>query len=384
MDKQTTLRATLLIMALFALQPLSIGGWLALIPLVKENLGLSKGELAFALLGMPIALVPTLQFAGRIVSSFGPRHTFMTVFPIQSVAILLPLVAWSGPSLFFALAIAGAAIAFLEVAINVYAGRLEKRAGVMIMNRCHGFWALGITLGSAWVAAKLFESPWVLLGSLAVFAALLGVWAARVLPRIGHEEETQASLPHRRPAELPAALLLIALFMFFVTMTEGAMADWAAVYLSERMGDGLEQAGIAVTVFSAFMAGGRFLGDWLKRHMGGVALARFTVSCAVLGLLLLVLPLPLWLAFPGFALVGFGVSAAYPLGVSAVALLDDRYEAPNIAIMATVALGGFLVGPPVIGTIAELTTLPVGLAMLLPGLILAIWLTKWLRPRDSL
>ena len=162
------------------------------------------------------------------------------------------------------------------------------------------------------------------------------------------------------------------------------MADWAAVYLSERMGGGLEQAGIAVSVFSAFMAGGRFLGDWLKRHMGGVAMARFTVSCAVLGLLLLVLPLPLWLAFPGFALVGFGVSAAYPLGVSAVALLDDRYEAPNIAIMATVALGGFLIGPPVIGTVAELTTLPVGLAMLLPGLILAIWLTKWLRPRDSL
>ena len=117
-----------------------------------------------------------------------------------------------------------------------------------------------------------------------------------------------------------------------------------------RAGDGVGQAGIAVTIFSAFMAGGRFAGDWLKRHLGGVMLARVTVCSAMLGMLLLVLPLPVVLAYPGFALVGFGVSAAYPLGVSAIAALDDRYESANIAIMATVALGGFLVGPPVIGT----------------------------------
>ena len=55
-----------------------------------------------------------------------------------------------------------------------------------------------------------------------------------------------------------------------------------------------------------------------------------------------------------------------------------------LRVSLIIALGGFLIGPPVIGTVAELTTLPVGLAMLLPGLILAIWLTKWLRPRDSL
>ena len=56
MDRQETTRATLLIMAVFVLQPFAIGGWLALIPVVKEALGLSKSELALALIGMPIAL----------------------------------------------------------------------------------------------------------------------------------------------------------------------------------------------------------------------------------------------------------------------------------------------------------------------------------------
>lgn len=383
MERSEARRATLLIMSLFVLQPLAIGGWLALIPHVKETLGLSKGELALALLGMPIALIPFLQLAARVVSAFGPRRIFMVVFPIQSLFVLLPLFAWSGTSLFFALAFFGASVAFLEVGINAYAGRLEKRADLMIMNRCHGFWSLGLMAGSA-IIALMAGPQLVKLVALAVPTALLGVWAAWVLPRLPGDEDTTAP-PRRKLKELPPALFFVALFMFFVTLTEGAMADWSAVYLAERLGDltVTERAGLAVTIFAGFMAGGRFLGDWLKRLLGAVTLARTTVVAAIVGVLVLVLPLPLGFAYLGFALVGFGVSAAYPLGVSAIAALDDRYESANIALMATVALGGFLVGPPVIGGIAEAASLAWGLAALLPGLVISILLTRWLRPRPK-
>lgn len=382
MDRQAALRATLLIMAVFLLQPFAVGGWLALIPVVKASLGLSKGELAAALVGMPLALIPSLQVAGRVMSRFGPRRVLWTAFPVQAVAVMLPLLADSGPQLFAALFVLGAAAGFNEVAMNVYAGRLEKRGGLMIMNRCHGFWALGLMGGSGLVALSPGIAPLAILGLLAVISGAGGVAAARGMPRLG-DDETHPALPRRKRGDLPAALIYVALFMFFVTLTEGTMADWAAVYMAERLGDPSANAGIAVTVFSAFMAGGRFLGDWLKRRMGGVALARVTTGSAILGLLLLILPLPLWIALPGFACVGFGISAAYPLGVSAIAALDDRYEASNIAIMATVALGGFLVGPPLIGIVSELSSLVVGFATLLPGLILALWLTRWLRPVDS-
>ncbi len=379
MEPHSARRATFLTMAIFLLQPLAIGGWLALIPYTKAALELSKGELALALLGMPIALIPSLQIAGRILARSGPRRIFMVVLPIQAAAVMLPLVAFSGPSLFIALTALGAATGFLEVGINVYAGRLEKRAHLMIMNRCHGFWALGIMLGSAFIAIFASLSPWLTLGALAMVSAGFGVATAYALPRLGDVDDSKVP-PRRAFRTLPKALVLVAVFMFFVTMTEGAMADWAAVYLAERLGDVEGRAGIAVTIFSAFMAGGRFAGDWLKRRLGAVSLARLTTGFAVAGILLLVLPLPLAVAYPAFAFVGFGISSAYPLGVSAIAALDDQYESANIAIMAMVALGGFLVGPPVIGFIAESFTLSAGLAALLPGLGLALWLTRWLRP----
>ena len=213
---------------------------------------------------------------------------------------------------------------------------------------------------------------------------VLGVMAARVLPRLPGDEETTAP-PRRKLREMPAALFYVAALMFFITLTEGAMADWAAVHLAERMGDltVTERAGIAVTIFAGFMAGGRFLGDWLKHRLGAVRLARLTSSVAIVGVLLVVLPLPIVMTYLGFAFVGFGVSAGYPLGVSAIAALDDRYESANIALMAMVALGGFLVGPPLIGGIAEFASLSWGLAALLPGLAVTILLARWLKPGDS-
>lgn len=381
MDKSTTSRATYLIMAMFFLQPLIIGGWLALIPLVKESLGLSKGQLAFALMGAPIALIPSLQVAGRLLPRFGPRRFFIAFFPVQSLAVLLVLVAWSGPALFVALFLLGIGIGFLEVAINVYAGRLEKREGLTIMNRCHGFWALGLAVGSAYLSIMI-AMPWFGLVTLAMAAAIAGMWGANYMPRLG-DDETEAPPPKRKFADLPRALLAVAVFMFLVTLTEGVMADWAAVYLSERLGSPDARAGIAVTIFSTFLAGGRFVGDILKVRLGAVLQARVTTSCAAVGLVLLVAPLPLWCAYIGFALVGFGVSSAYPLGVSAIAALDDQYEASNIAIMATVAMGAFLVGPPLIGFVSEATSLPIAFATLLPGLAIAVALTRWLSPDSS-
>ncbi|MEM9212208.1 MAG: MFS transporter [Pseudomonadota bacterium] len=372
-------RATALIMAVFFLQPLALGGWLALIPEVKESLGLSKGQLAFSLMGLPIALVPGLQIAGHVISRIGPRRVATLFFPFQAFAFLLPFAAWSAGSLFAALFMIGLMMAFVEVAMNVYAGRLEKREDVLIMNRCHGFWASGVMVGSATIAiVSAGAMPQI---GLAIVSAALGALASQALPRLRGEEDETAP-PRRRARDLPGALVLIAVFMFVVTLTEGVMADWAAVYMAERVGDSGARAALAVTVFSALMAIGRFLGDILKQRLGAVTHARMTVSCAIAGMLVVIAPLPALLTYFGFALLGFGVAAAYPLGVSAIAALDDRYESQNIAFAATMAMGGFLVGPPLIGFLSEAFSLAVAFAALIPGLGLALYLTSWLAPNS--
>lgn len=383
MEQQTIRRGVYLIMALFCLQPMALGAWLALIPYIKETLELSKFELSLALLGMPVAVLAALQFAGGLSTRIGIRRLVIATFPLQCLAAFLPLMAGSQLLLFFALGAFGATHAFMEVGLNVYAGRIEKKAAAHIMNRCHGFWALGLMIGSfiATSGAGVL-GPVAIMAVVALTSTAFGMVAARQLPKMG-EEGAEHVAPRRKLSQMPPALLAIGAFMLLITLAEGAMSDWSAVYLSERQSIEVTEAGIAVTIFAGFMAFGRFCGDWLKTRYGTLVLARGSVVLAVAGLACLIAPLPLTAAFVGFALLGVGVASGYPLGVSAVAALDDTHEAANVAIMSTCALTGFLIGPPVIGFLADAYGLRFGFAALVPGLIACLYLARWLIPPES-
>lgn len=371
-------RAILLTMAIFMLQPLAFGAWLALIPVVKANLGLDKAQLAIALLGLPVASLPSLQLASRMLTRFGPRRILFVTFPVFSLLFLLPLNVGSQGALFGSLMLLGVAMAFMQTSLNVYAGRLEKSLGIYVMSRCHGLWAIGLMLGSLSIAWLSSLEPTAALLSVGVFAAVLGSVVSRLLPKLGAEGET-ASPPRRQFSQIPVAIFFVAAMAVSVGMTEGAMADWGAVYLSERLSVGSPYIGMGVSIYAGCLAAGRLLGDWLNKMIGTVQLARLTIAIAIAGLGLLILPLPLTFAFVGFAFVGFGASVGFPLAVSAVASLDDTYESANIAVLTTISISGFLVGPPLIGFLAEAVSLQLALAALIPGLILGFVFARHLK-----
>ncbi len=367
-------------MALFFLQPIALGGWLALIPDVQAALSLNKAELALALLGLPAALMVSLSAAGPVLARFGARRVMAVAFPLNAVVAIGPMLASNLVTLTAALFLWGSVVGFLQVGLNAYAGRLEKQANLSIMQRSHGFWAIGLMAGPILMGALPDLS---LPARMALQTLPVGLACAALsltLPSMGAVSGA-TSPPRRSWRDLPPALVPISTFVFFVAMTEGAIADWGAVYLRDRPDIGMLSAGIGISIYAGFLALGRFTGDVVKMRFGAVWLARLTLSTALIGFVLLVLPLSLPFALMGFAAVGFGVSVGFPLGVSAVAALDDTYEGANIAIMTMLAMVSFMVGPVVIGFISEATSLRVGFAALIPGILASLILSGRLQPR---
>ncbi|MBO9477637.1 MFS transporter [Shimia sp. R11_0] len=366
-------------MALFFLQPFALGGWFAQIPMVQTKLALSNAELALALLGMPAAFVLMSKFAAAMVAKRGAPLVFKAAFPLQTATVLLPMLAYNQVSLLIALFLFGASAACLTVALNVYAGQVEKAVKASVMNRCHGFWALGLMTGSLLVS--LLATPLTPIGMLmlqSAGSAGVGILLARKLPNITRPIDPAQPTQRRNAFQYPKTLYLVALFVFSVTMAEGTMNNWAAVYMADRLAADSALAGLAVTVYSGFLALGRFVGDFLKTRLGGARLAQLTVGIAIIGLLSLIAPLPLPLAFVGFALAGLGVSVGFPLAVSAAAALDDHHEADNIALLSIVAVSGSVIAPPVIGLLADNWGMAAALAALLPGLCISFTLTRYL------
>ena len=371
-------------MLIFFLQPIAFGCWLPRIPDVQEALGLGPAELAVALLGMPVGILLTLPFAGRLVARIGGRATILYGFPVFLGLVWLPAWASGIETLFLALALVGVALATLELGLNVMADAIEKRSDRLIMSTCHGFWSLGIMAGSlvgiGFAAAG--AAPHVALPAAAAILLPGCVAAARALPELhGEGSPKERVAVRRRPPSL--ALLGICLFAFGVTMTEGAVADWSAVFLRDVFAQQDAAAGFGYSAFAFMVAAGRFGGDRLKSRYGAVTLARACGVTSIAGLLLVVASPAAPFALVGFAATGLGVSVGFPLAVTAAAHQPDRPAAASVAILSFIALLGFLLGPPLIGFVAEHSGMRPGLAMLLPALAASLAFAGRLRPARS-
>ena len=371
-----------LVMLVFFFQPIAFGSWLPRIPEIQAGLGLGPAALALALLGMPCGTLITLPFAGPLVGRIGARRAILIGFAFYSIAACLPVLAPSPLLLFVALMLAGSAISFVELGLNVQADLVEKAGGRLIMNTAHGCWSLGIMAGSLVGSglAGLGLAPSLSVPLAAAIVLPLALASAWALPRL--HDSTPHGQVQRSAWALPSpALIGICLFVFGITMTEGAMADWSAIFLRDALFAEGGLVGLGYSVFALLVATGRFGGDLLKRRFGAVGTARLCGTLAVLGGALLYMAPSVEAALVGFGIIGLGVSVGFPLAVTAAAGLGDRAASANVAVLSFVALTGFLIGPPLIGFVAEHSDIRLGIACVIPVLGLSLLLTGRLKPR---
>ena len=367
------------VMGIFFIQPVVLGVWLALIPKVQSGLNLDTSQLALGLMGTPAGMLMTLPFAGKMANTFGIRKILYIGFPVYFFSITLIGQAGGLYSLLLVLFLVGVCGSLLTLALNVHASRVEKHTRRVIMNRCHGFWSLGIMAGSFLGSVLESESTvWLILIICASASFPLALLLCLGLPSYENVNSAEMS-PALVITQFPAILIGICFFTFGISMTEGAMANWASVYVKEMLGPEAQGTGYGFGLFAAFVAFGRFFGDSLKIKLGTIKVARIFVNISILGLIFLVIANDLWLALAGFALIGLGVSVGFPLAVTAAASIDDKREASYVAFLSLIALIGFLVGPPIIGFLAKTTNIKTGLTMLFPGLLLGLFLSSKLR-----
>lgn len=367
------------IRCIFGLQSLAFGAWLPRIPEVKDALGLSPSVLALVLLGMPTGIMATLPFAGRIVARLGPATALLWLFPPYLFGLGLLAFAPSSLALCAALAFAGVLMALVELSQNLLADGIEKATGRMIMSSCHGFWSLGTMAGSvvgaglAGLAVPPNLSGAVLTGAILPVALWL-IWGLRA----GLVGASRLASPAPAPSRWtwPALpVVKIGLFLFGIAMAEGAMMDWAPLFLRDTFSLGAGVAGLGLTLFSGFMTLGRLRGDALRLRFGASLSARISGGTALAALAALVLsPVP-ETAYLALIFLGLGASLGFPLAVSSAAQIPGQRIESAVAVITFLALLGFLTGPVLIGFVSEAFGLRWGLAAVGLPLILSLALT---------
>lgn len=354
----------LAITAIFLVQALVFASWTAHIPHVKASLGLSDATLGTALLGAPIGSILAMIVTGWLLPRVGSKVMVQVALAGYCLAGVGVGLATSLPQLFGALALWGVFQGALDVAMNTQGITVERALRTPIMSGLHGGWSIGALTGAA-IGAIAVASGVPLDGQLlALGIVLLGVsgWLSlRLLPDpvTTGEAHAKASLAILRN---PVVLVLGGI-AFACMLGEGAAADWSAVYLHDSLGSSSAVAGLGYAAFSFSMVTLRLGGNWLLTRISPRTLLPFLATIATAGFTMgLVIQTPV-VALIGFAMLGIGLAMIVPTTFSAAGALSGQHAGTAIAAVSALGWAGFVCGPPLIGHLAEWTSLPLALGL---------------------
>ncbi|HET7835846.1 MAG TPA: MFS transporter [Variovorax sp.] len=330
--------------------------WGVHIPTVKAHYGVDEAELGLAMLAAGVGALVGLTQASRWIGRAGARRTAAVCGATYALLLAGLLAMPTFSALLGLLAVFGIVTSVFDVAINAEAAQLELRCDQPLMSGMHGMFSLGgmvgAVTGGAALAAGLRPQVHLLLVSGAM--ALTVVVAARsMLPR---EATASASADHgfRLPR---GALALLGLLAALGLIAEGAIYDWSVLYLQQELGSPQQQAALAYASFSAAMALARFGGDALRARFAPPVLLRASALLAAGSMALVLLTDRPWLALVGFAGVGVGFANVVPILFAASARVPGVEPTRGIAGVSALAYLGFMAGPPVIGFLAQVSSL---------------------------
>lgn len=357
-------RERVAVFVVFALNGAVLGSWAPRVPALTVQVHAAPGVFGLALLGGSVGMVLAASVSGRLLEWVGTRAVMVGASVVAFV--ILPLLGLTGSVVWLGIALLGlgAAIGMVDVAMNMAAVIVERRAGRPLMPVFHAGFSFGALAGSAgagWAAGHGL-TPFTHLAIAGAVGMVVLVSLVRWIPGGGAPVKSVeaaaagGAIPARR-----IVLWLLAGVAMCSAIAEGASSDWSALFMVTDRGVSQGPAALAFSGLALAMAVTRLAGAWFQRRFGATRTLVGGAACAGLGLLFAALVPSAAAGYVGFVVAGVGLAACFPIALSlageAGKRADDSGGEREIAFVAGVAYSGFLIGPPAIGAIAQLTSL---------------------------
>jgi len=333
----------------FYVSGLIFSSWASRIPAIKDRYDLNEAELGALLFMLPMGALVALPFAGWLVQLFGSKR--MTLTSLLIYACLLIGISVHMDILWLSVVLFGFGVLgnLNNISMNAQGLAVQEKLGKPILSSLHAMWSMGAFSGAA-ITGVLEIIPlsvhYLIISATAILSAV--VFSYFMIGDLLHTSEKQKIFvfPNR-------GLVLLGVICFCVAMSEGAMSDWSSLYYRQVVHDLLSSTTIGYTTFAFCMALGRFTGDRLVQSFGYTRVLKMNGLFISAGMALsLAVQYPAWVIV-GFALVGFGVSSVMPIVYMLAAKNNSMPPAMALSAVSSVGFSGFLVGPPLIGFVAQ-------------------------------
>lgn len=347
--------------------------WVTYIPYIAEKLEITEGKIGGSIFFMAFGSLTMLPVSNRLTDLLGVGRQALTGFTGYAIAMYGMFLAPNYTLLCCALFLFGMMSSVFAISLNSLTAVIEKQSGMFIMTGSHGFWSVGGMIGAATGSfiAGLLHRP--LLHITILVTILLSIqyfWLSKEYIHIRTEK-----IERKKSGKFPLKPLLgIASIGLVMMVSEGAIADWSALYLKKIVYMKSQFIGLGYALFSMGMAIGRFAGDALSRRLGSWKLLRLAIIISLCGFMLVIFASP-FSAMPGFFIIGLGFSIIVPEVYRLASNIKEIRTADGVSFIAGTSNVGFLIGPAFLGFVAELQTLRFSFIVLSGFITLALIFT---------
>jgi MFS family permease len=349
--------------------------WVTYIPYIADKLHITEGKIGGALFFTSLGSLTMLPVSNRLVDKVGVGRLAFFGFVFYAMAMYGMFLAPNYQMLCLALFCFGMTSSVFAISLNSLTAVIEKRAGMYIMTGSHGFWSIGGMIGASTggFIASMLGMPILHITVLIIVLIGLQLWLKKEYFHIRsehYEKEKNRKFPIK-------PLLAIASIGIIIMVSEGAIADWSALYLKKVVVMKGPFIGLGYALFSLGMTIGRFTGDALSHRFGSWKLLRMAIGTSLIGFMLVLLTLP-FSTLPGFFVIGLGFSIIVPEIYRLASTIKGIKTADGVSFIAATVNVGFLTGPVALGYIAELHTLHMSF-IVLSGFVTLAFIMSFLR-----
>lgn len=336
-------------------QGLAFASWASRIPIIKERLNLTEGQLGTILLMLPVGQLVTMALSGKLVTTYGSARVLRIVAIIY--ALILCLIgfaqnAWELGAILFFFGVIGN---MCNIAVNTQGVAAEKIFKKSIMSSFHGAWSIagftGALIGLLTMNIAVDTIPhFIIIFVLIVINTTINY--RYLIPGVATEAKKASFF-----SKPESSLVQLGIIGFFSMATEGAMFDWSGVYFKEIVHAPEQFIIVGYASFMVMMALGRFIGDAVISRLGRKRTLQISGILMFVGMMTSVIFPLFYISTLAFMMVGIGVACNVPTVYSVAGQNKKVTPGVALAMVSSISFLGFLMGPPLIGYIAELTSL---------------------------
>ena len=379
MTTESSVRARWAVFGIFLLAGLIIGAWVPHVPLAKDRLAAGPALFSLGLLAIAAGAVMSMPITGALINRFGSARITLFGGLLFAVGFLGPVTAPTLPLFMLTGIVMGLGMGSMDVSMNAHGLAVEKSLGKPIISGLHAAFSVGAMLGTfsgAWLIDRLGPHSQALIFS-ATFTVLHILLCLNLLPAAIDKGLSESHFGWPTKATLGLGALC-----FLALMVEGSVGDWAAILMRQNFAIDASYAAWAFGFYQTGMAASRFLGDILRKRFGAVNLVVVSAILAAIGTGAALVAPSLWLSFAGFAVGGIGIGNLAPVLFAGGGRLEPNAPGRGIAAVVSMGYAGFLAGPPIIGFVAQVSTMQIALGLtVVAALIIAVF-ARGVAPAD--